>query len=151
MKLLPYQVQLGHYVLERIAAGDESMGQLSEPKRLAEALTAFIERGKTLQVGGKGRPPDDALELAEAATLMPILGLLFLSPEAWKDACSEVFLPLLLIHAGLRKVSICHINHIIMTVCGLTDLPWMHIHTHRQGRIKGLGRLPPDVDPGHLQ
>ena len=97
MKLLPYQVQLGQYVLERVAAGDDGMGQVGEVRRLEEALKSFLERAPALDPDSKARAPDDAADLAEAATLMAVLALFLLSREEW-DKAKPVFIRLLLVH-----------------------------------------------------
>lgn len=104
MKLLPYQAQLGHYVLERVAEGDDAMGQKADIRRMDEALRTFVSRAAALDVDGKGRPPEHAIELQEAASFMPVLALFLLSREDWV-AARKGFVRTLLIHAGVRKVA----------------------------------------------
>ena len=103
MKLLPYQAQLGHYVLERIAAGDEAMGQSVDVRRQELALQMFLAKARQLEIEGKGRPPELASELQEAAGFMAVLSVFLLSRDAW-TAARSCFVRLLLIHAGVRKV-----------------------------------------------
>jgi hypothetical protein len=103
MKLVPYQLQLGHYVLERVALSDESMGGMADVRRMHESLKAFVTRAEALATGGKGRLPDEAQELQECVVYMAVLALFLMTTEEWRKA-RPALLRLMLLHAGVRKV-----------------------------------------------
>lgn len=112
MKLLPYQLQLGHYVLERLGEGDDNMGNLSEARRLEEALRSFIGKGEViasaLTSSSQEAVPEETRRilsaLEESVPMMLVVSLFFLTLSEWKKA-RAVFLRALLIRAGVMKVS----------------------------------------------
>eukprot|EP00952_Eustigmatos_sp_NYUAD-ZCMA_P012548 50363-Eustigmatos_ZCMA.PRE.1 len=46
LKLMPYQGQLAHYVMERVRAGDAGMGQVKDIESLSQRLTCFVTKAE---------------------------------------------------------------------------------------------------------
>jgi hypothetical protein len=109
LKLLPYQAQLAHYVLERVAAGDASMGQGRDVDKLKETLACFLTKAEALRAqegegAGLGAAGEADRALAEAAPFVGALGLFLLSRQEWEARAKPLLIKAMACLAGIRKV-----------------------------------------------
>jgi len=112
LKLVPYQLQLGHYVLERLGQGDDNMGTLADPRRMEESLRGFLRKDtilhRALDDSSTQPMPEDIkrvlVAMQESSTTMVVLSLFFLTLAEWNNA-RGVFLRALILKAGANKVS----------------------------------------------